>query len=173
MRCWTKSVMHFGVETTNQVESEHSVLKLWLSTCHGDLDNVFLNIDSLIEGQIVNIKAPLAFSRTKEKFNAKSNSILRIVSNKTSHLDLKNIWLEISRAGQIIDDPKNKCKHYMRTSHGLPCSCELITWFVHVFPIQLDDIEAFWKTLEIGGCHPSARRQDMDSKMRSLIDLLQ
>ncbi|KAI5681139.1 hypothetical protein M9H77_02366 [Catharanthus roseus] len=57
MRCWTKSHMHFGVETTNQAESEHSVLKLWLSTCHGDLDTVFLNIDSLI--QIADIKASL------------------------------------------------------------------------------------------------------------------
>ncbi|KAI5681577.1 hypothetical protein M9H77_02805 [Catharanthus roseus] len=43
VRCWTKSVMHFGVEITNRAESEHSVLKLWLSTCHGDLDTVFLN----------------------------------------------------------------------------------------------------------------------------------
>ncbi|KAI5682018.1 hypothetical protein M9H77_03246 [Catharanthus roseus] len=49
-------VLHFGVETTNYAESEHSVLKLWLSTCHGDLDTVFLNIDSLIEGRIAEIK---------------------------------------------------------------------------------------------------------------------
>ncbi|KAI5649533.1 hypothetical protein M9H77_35538 [Catharanthus roseus] len=32
--------------------NEHSVLKVWLSTCHGDLDTVFLNIDSLIQRQI-------------------------------------------------------------------------------------------------------------------------
>ncbi|KAI5683544.1 hypothetical protein M9H77_04772 [Catharanthus roseus] len=44
VRCWTKRVMYFGVETTNSTKSEHSVLKLWLSTCHGDLDTVFLNI---------------------------------------------------------------------------------------------------------------------------------
>ncbi|KAI5666586.1 hypothetical protein M9H77_16439 [Catharanthus roseus] len=60
----------------------------------------------------------------------------------------------------------------MRISHGLPCSCELITRFVHVLPIQLDDIEAFWKTLEIGECHPSVRQQDMDSEMCSFTDLL-
>ncbi|KAI5671411.1 hypothetical protein M9H77_11775 [Catharanthus roseus] len=70
VRYWTKSHMHFGVETTHRAESEHSVLKLWLSTCHGDLDTVFLNIDSLIEGQIADIKASLEFSRTKEKHNS-------------------------------------------------------------------------------------------------------
>ncbi|KAI5675551.1 hypothetical protein M9H77_06501 [Catharanthus roseus] len=172
MRFWTKSVTHFGVETTNQAESEHSILKLWLSTFHGDLDTVFLNIDSLIEGQIVDIKALLEFSRTKEKFNAKISLILRIVSNKISHLALKKIWFEISRTGEIIDNPKNNCRHYMRISHDLPCSCELITRYVDVLPVQLDDIEMFWKTLEIGRCQPSARQHDMDSEMCSLTDLL-
>ncbi|KAI5649708.1 hypothetical protein M9H77_35713 [Catharanthus roseus] len=70
VRYWTKSHMHFGVETTNRAESEHSVLKLWLSTCHGDLDIVFFNIDSLIEGQIADIKTSLEFSKTKEKNNS-------------------------------------------------------------------------------------------------------
>ncbi|KAI5676532.1 hypothetical protein M9H77_07482 [Catharanthus roseus] len=114
VRCWTKSHMHFGVETTNRAESEHSVLKLCFSTCHGDLDTVFFNIDSLIEGQIANIKVSLEFSKTKEKHNAKSN---------------------------------------------------------HIFYI-LHDIDVFWRTLEIGGPHPSAQLQDMDSEMRSLTDLL-
>ncbi|KAI5670645.1 hypothetical protein M9H77_11009 [Catharanthus roseus] len=61
----TKSVIHFGVETTNRAESEYSVLELWLSTCYGNLDTVFLNIDSRIESQIADIMASLEFSRTK------------------------------------------------------------------------------------------------------------
>ncbi|KAI5656509.1 hypothetical protein M9H77_25302 [Catharanthus roseus] len=174
VRCWTKSHMHFGVETTNRADSEHLVLKLWLSTCHGDLDTIFLNIDSLIEGQIVDIKASLEFSKSKEKNNAKSNHnhIFYIVSNKISHLAFKKIWSEITRATGIYDDPKNKYGHYLRTSHGLSCACELITRFAHVLPIHLYDINAFWKTLEIGCHHPSARPQDMDSEMCSLTDLL-
>ncbi|KAI5666436.1 hypothetical protein M9H77_16289 [Catharanthus roseus] len=56
----------------------------------------------------VDIKASLEFSKTKEKFKAKSNPILRIVNNKISHLALKKIWFKISRAVEIYDDPKNK-----------------------------------------------------------------
>ncbi|KAI5663645.1 hypothetical protein M9H77_22968 [Catharanthus roseus] len=164
--------MHFGVETTNQAESEYSMLKLWLSTCHGDLNTVFLNIDSLIEGQIADIKASLEFSGTKEKHNANSNHIFYIVSNKVSHLALKKIWSEITRAAGIYDDPKNKCGHYLRTSHGLPYACELITQFDQVLHVQLHDIDVFWQTLEIAGPHPSAWQQDMDFEMRSLTDLL-
>ncbi|KAI5640034.1 hypothetical protein M9H77_00447 [Catharanthus roseus] len=117
------------------------------------------------------IKASLEFSRSKEKFNGKSNQILRMVSNKISHLALKKIWNEISRATEIFDDPKNKCEHYMRTSDSLPCSCELITGYDHTLLIKLVNIEAFWKSLEIGSCHPSAR-QHMDFHMRCLTDLL-
>ncbi|KAI5666152.1 hypothetical protein M9H77_16005 [Catharanthus roseus] len=116
VRVWTSQVLHFGVETTNRVESEHLVLKLWLATCRGDLDTVFLNIDSFIEGQIADIKSSLEYSRLKEKFNAKSNSILK----------------------------------------------------------NLDNIEAFWRILEIDGYHPCSQEKDMDmdSEMHDLADLL-
>ncbi|KAI5683509.1 hypothetical protein M9H77_04737 [Catharanthus roseus] len=54
VRVCTGQVLHFRIETANRVvESEHFILKLWLSTCHDNVDTVFLNIDSLIEGQIV------------------------------------------------------------------------------------------------------------------------
>ncbi|KAI5668785.1 hypothetical protein M9H77_18638 [Catharanthus roseus] len=81
----------YMVETANRAEREHSVLKLWLSTCHGDLDTVFLNIDSLIEGQIAEIKTSLEISKLKEKYSAKSNLILKNISNNISHLALKKI----------------------------------------------------------------------------------
>ncbi|KAI5648968.1 hypothetical protein M9H77_34973 [Catharanthus roseus] len=128
-KVWTSQVLHFMVETTNRVDSEHSALELWLLTCHGDLDTAFLNIDSLIEGEIVEIKSLLEYLSLKEKYNAKSNPILKNVSNNISHLALKKIWFEIKRAPEIIDDPKNKCGHYLRTPHGLVCSCELITYY--------------------------------------------
>ncbi|KAI5683381.1 hypothetical protein M9H77_04609 [Catharanthus roseus] len=73
VRVWTSQVLYFGVETTNRAESEHSVLKLWLSICHGDLDTVFLNIDSIIESQIADVKSSLEFSKLKEKKIGKSS----------------------------------------------------------------------------------------------------
>ncbi|KAI5648383.1 hypothetical protein M9H77_34388 [Catharanthus roseus] len=110
-------------------------------------------------------KSSLEYSRLKEKFNAKSNSILKNVSNNISHLALKKIWVEIMRAPKIIDDPKNKCAHYLRTSYSLPR-------FDHLLPIQLDDIETFWRTLEISDDQPCSQEKDMDSKMRDLAFLL-
>ncbi|KAI5657789.1 hypothetical protein M9H77_26582 [Catharanthus roseus] len=113
---WTSQVLHFGVETTNRAESEHSVLKLWISMCHGDLDTVFLNIDSLIECQIAEIKYSLKISKLREKFAVKSNAILKNISNKISHLALKKIWLEIKKARGMVEDPGSKYLHYLRKS---------------------------------------------------------
>ncbi|KAI5663471.1 hypothetical protein M9H77_22794 [Catharanthus roseus] len=57
---WTSQVLHFGVETTNRVESEHSMLKLWLSMCHEigaeipdvherDMDSEMHDLTSMLE----------------------------------------------------------------------------------------------------------------------------
>ncbi|KAI5682918.1 hypothetical protein M9H77_04146 [Catharanthus roseus] len=68
--------LHFGSETTNRAESEHPLLKAWIATRHGNLDTIFLKIDTLIEGQITEIKTTLEYSRLKEKDNDKSNLVI-------------------------------------------------------------------------------------------------
>ncbi|KAI5649748.1 hypothetical protein M9H77_35753 [Catharanthus roseus] len=82
--------------------------------------------------------------------------ILKNITNNISHFALK-ICVEIKRAPEIIDDPINNCKHYLRKSHGLPCSCELITRFEHLLPLY--DI-------------PSAQARDINSEIRDLTSML-
>ncbi|KAI5672265.1 hypothetical protein M9H77_12629 [Catharanthus roseus] len=97
----------------NCAESKHSVLKVWLSTCHSDLDTVFLNIDSLIQGQIAEIKYISEISKLKE-------------NNKVSHLALKKIMDELKKEREMVEEPGSNCLHYSRKLHGLPCACELV-----------------------------------------------
>ncbi|KAI5661564.1 hypothetical protein M9H77_20887 [Catharanthus roseus] len=157
----TRFVLYFGLETTNHAETEHSVLKLWLSTCHGDSDTMFLNIKSSLE-----------ISKLKEKFKAKSNAILKNISNHISHWTLKKIWLEIKRTREIVDDAQNKCSHYLRKLHRLPCVCELFGRYEHFLPLQLEDVSVFWRTLEIGVDAPSAHARDIDFEIRDLASML-
>ncbi|KAI5668290.1 hypothetical protein M9H77_18143 [Catharanthus roseus] len=171
-RVWTSEVLHFRVNTMNRVESKHSVLTLWLSTCHSDLDTVFFNIDFFIESQIAKIKSSLDISKLKEKFYAKSNPILKNISNNISHLALKKIWLEIKRASEIVDDPQNKYGHYLRKSHGLPSTCDLVARYEHLLPLHSEDVSVFWRTLEIRVDIPSAHAWDMDSEICDLASML-
>ncbi|KAI5661284.1 hypothetical protein M9H77_20607 [Catharanthus roseus] len=104
---WLNPFAHKFCRTTNRAEIEHSVLKLWLSTCHGDLDTVFFNIDSLIQAQIAEIKYSLEISRLKEKYGAKSNLIVKNLCNKISHLGLKKIMDELKKARQMVEEPRS------------------------------------------------------------------
>ncbi|KAI5669431.1 hypothetical protein M9H77_19284 [Catharanthus roseus] len=56
------------------------------------------------------------------------------------------ILIESKRVPEIIDDSKNKCNHYLRTSTDLPYSCKLIT----------------------RGIYPSSQEKNMDAEMLDL-----
>ncbi|KAI5675538.1 hypothetical protein M9H77_06488 [Catharanthus roseus] len=172
-RVWTSQVLCFGVEITNRVESEHPMLKLWLSTCHGDLDTVFLNIDFLIQGQIAEIKYTLEISKLKEKYDAKSNPIVKNLSNKISHLGLKKIMDELKKARQMVEEPGSNFLHYLGKSHGLPCACEFVNRCQYFISIQEEGVDIFWKKLEIGSDIPEEHNRDIESEMRDLTSLLQ
>ncbi|KAI5682788.1 hypothetical protein M9H77_04016 [Catharanthus roseus] len=103
---------------------------------------------------------------------AKLTEMIKDEEAASRHLTLKKIWVEIERTPEIIDDSINMCGHHLRKSHGLPCSCDLITRFEHVLPIQLENISVFWRTLEIRGDISCSQSQDMDSEMRDLVSLL-
>ncbi|KAI5653214.1 hypothetical protein M9H77_30401 [Catharanthus roseus] len=82
-------------ETTNQPENEHAPLNAWIETRHGDLDTVFLKIDSLIDGQIAEIKPTFEYSQLKEKENDKNNLVIAQLCYNVIHLALKIIKDEI------------------------------------------------------------------------------
>ncbi|KAI5677821.1 hypothetical protein M9H77_08771 [Catharanthus roseus] len=58
----------------------------------------------VLKSQIAEIKYSLEISKLKEKFAAKSNAILKNISNKIRHLTLKKIWLEIKKAREMVED---------------------------------------------------------------------
>ncbi|KAI5649110.1 hypothetical protein M9H77_35115 [Catharanthus roseus] len=80
-----------------------------------------LNVTSAMSnghGSILNEGEPLVLLTDREselipviddKFTAKSNAILKNISNKFSHLALKKIWLEIKKARRMVEDPEKIC----------------------------------------------------------------
>ncbi|KAI5653545.1 hypothetical protein M9H77_30732 [Catharanthus roseus] len=128
VRVWISQVLHFGVETTNRAESEHSVLKLWLSMCHGDLYTVFLNIDSLIQAQIAEIKYSLEISRLKKKYGAKKEDVvifwrkLEISSDipEEHHRDIESKMRDLtSLLHEISTGPSSNFQEVRRLNKGV------------------------------------------------------
>ncbi|KAI5673053.1 hypothetical protein M9H77_13417 [Catharanthus roseus] len=137
-----------------------------------DLDTVFLNINSLIQGQIAEIKYTLEISKLKEKYGAKSNAILKNLSNNISHLALKKIIDELKKAREMVEKPGSNCLHYLRKLHGLPCACKLVHRCQYLIPIREEDVDIFGRKLEIGSDIPEEHDRDMDSEMRELKSLI-
>ncbi|KAH1197677.1 Protein FAR1-RELATED SEQUENCE 5 [Glycine max] len=135
---WTNKVMHLGNTTTNRVESAHWALKRVLQNSLGDLCSVWDAMNNMMTLQHTKIRASFETS-------------IHIVG----HVFKKNLIQEPSWNGFKIA-AEFECVHYtgsnpsgcgcvMRTTHGLPCACELSKYVVGCIP--LDSIHMFWRRL--------------------------
>ncbi|KAI5662132.1 hypothetical protein M9H77_21455 [Catharanthus roseus] len=83
------------------------------------------------------------------KDNDKNNPVIAQLCYNVSHLALKIIKDEIKRAAKMLADLDNLCRYWVRTSHMLPCSCELLKQYQMYIPLKLKDLHIFWRSLEI------------------------
>ncbi|KAI5667445.1 hypothetical protein M9H77_17298 [Catharanthus roseus] len=72
----------------------------------------------------------------------------------------------------MVEELGSNCLHYLRKSHGLPCACELVHKCQYLIPIREEDVEIFWRKLEIGYDILEEHDRDMDSEIRDLTSLI-
>ncbi|KAI5678927.1 hypothetical protein M9H77_09877 [Catharanthus roseus] len=112
------------------------------------------------------------------KDNDKSNPVIAQLCYNVSHLALRIIKEEIKRASNILADPENLCRHWVRTSYILPCSCELFKRYQIFIPLKLEDFHIFWRSLEINGLSRIGGQQshdesDLQKQLLNFIGILQ
>ncbi|KAL5147558.1 Protein FAR1-RELATED SEQUENCE 5 [Glycine soja] len=108
---WTNKVMHLGNTTTNRVESAHWALKRVLQNSLGDLCSVWDAMNNMIT---LKLKHPL------KPIRMWLDMLLGIVSRNA----LNEIACEVERVCYLGNNPSS-CGCVMRSTHGLPCACEL------------------------------------------------
>ncbi|XP_019189960.1 PREDICTED: uncharacterized protein LOC109184415 [Ipomoea nil] len=144
---WTDRYLNFGNHTTNRVESQHAKLKKYLESSQSDLETSLVYIDRVIQSQDTSIKASLEQSKIliRHRFNTSHFQELRgFVSIHALNLIFNEF--ERSRAGGITFE---NCGCRLRTSCGLPCAHEQVTYFNCGKPIPLDSIDIFWRKLDL------------------------
>ncbi|KAH1239198.1 hypothetical protein GmHk_08G023686 [Glycine max] len=119
---WMNKVMHLGNTTTNRVESAHWALKRVLHNSLGDLCSVWDVMNNTITLQHTEIKA----------------------SFETSTHVVGHIAAEFEHVHYADKNPSS-CGCVMKTTHGLPCACELSKYVLGSIP--LDSIHMFWRRL--------------------------
>ncbi|XP_074305738.1 uncharacterized protein LOC141640957 [Silene latifolia] len=142
--CYTNEVLHFGNTATSRVESAHSLLKAWLKSKHLTLDSMWSRIHDMLESQHSKIKKELEDEMSKPRRTSRTFSLLQgNVSTKSIELMEKELTRGLG-LGIGVDD---RCRHVIRTTHGLPCACNLASLHKRGRRVHLEDIHVFWKTL--------------------------
>lgn len=145
---WTNKVLHFGNTTTCRVESAHAMLKQWLNTSTGALDSVWSKVNKAIESQLTQIRFTLEECR-RRKAVLHSGFPFNYLSGYVSHYCLGKLSGELKRMGELSDQVYDRCGCVLRSTHGIPCACELRTAMDTTTPVSLESVHIFWRTLVI------------------------
>ncbi|KAL5193083.1 hypothetical protein HKD37_20G055360 [Glycine soja] len=132
---WTNKVMHLGNTTTNMVISAHWALKRVLQNSLGDMCSVWDAMNNMITLQHVEIKASF-----ETNTHVVGHRLLGMVSKDT----LNEITSEVDHLC-YLDNNHSSCGCVMRSTHGLPCACELSRYTAGSIPVE--SVHIFWRRL--------------------------
>ncbi|KAK9707113.1 hypothetical protein RND81_07G173300 [Saponaria officinalis] len=99
-----------------------------------------------MEAQHVEIKKALEDSRSKGKKD-KYGRLFNLLKGKVSMYALGLMYAEFDRGTELGERLNERCDHAMRTTHGLPCACDLHRLSTRGRRVHLDSIDVFWRTL--------------------------
>ncbi|KAL5172984.1 PKS-NRPS hybrid synthetase [Glycine soja] len=140
---WTNKVMHLGNTTTNKVESAHWALKRVLQNSVGDLCSVWDAMNNMITLQHVEIKASFETS-THVVGHVYKKTLYKRLLGMVLRDALNQIASEIDRL-RYLGNNLSSCGCVMRSTHGLPCACELSRYTAGSIP--LESVHLFWRRL--------------------------
>ncbi|KAL5128619.1 hypothetical protein HKD37_14G040832 [Glycine soja] len=174
VKAWTNKVMHLGNITTNRVESAHWSLKRLLQNSLGDICSVWEAMNNMMTLQHTQIKASFETS-THMVGHVFKVTLYKKVLGMVSRYALNEIVAKYKRVPYAGKNPS----HYgcvTRSTHGLPCACELSKYVIGSIP--LETIHIFWWKLifsnqgkgEDQGC--SKKIIDQTTKVNNVIRLI-
>ncbi|XP_074302837.1 uncharacterized protein LOC141635644 [Silene latifolia] len=145
VNCYTNQYFHLGNTATSRVESAHSLLKAWLKSNNLNLDTMWFRIHSMLEAEHSKIRYELEVSRSRPRIGDRVFSLLQgNVSINAIEIMEEGIKRRIE-LGNVLEE---HCGCVLRVTHGLPCACALIHLQRTGKRVHLEDVHAFWRTLE-------------------------
>ncbi|KAH1233268.1 hypothetical protein GmHk_09G025748 [Glycine max] len=140
---WTNKVMHLGNTTTNRVESTHWALKRVLQNSLRDMCSVWDAMNNMITLQHVEIKASFETS-THVVGHVFKKILYKRLLGMISRDALNEIASEVECL-RYLDNNSSSCGCVMRSTHGLPCACELSKYTAGSIPVE--SVQIFWRRL--------------------------
>ncbi|KAL2323773.1 hypothetical protein Fmac_028152 [Flemingia macrophylla] len=142
---WTNQVMHLGNTTTNRVEATHCRLKKLLQDEKEDMCSYWDAMNKMITLQHAEIKVSFEKSINVVEHRHNTSFYIKLVGF-VSRSALGHITDEYDRV-KIVGIDSFICGCTIRTTHGLPCACELGRYTMVNHPIPLRAIHVHWRKL--------------------------
>ncbi|XP_058746892.1 uncharacterized protein LOC131619864 [Vicia villosa] len=144
---WTNRVTHLGNTTTNRMESTHWRLKNMLTNSCGDLCASWEAVNTMLKLQLGSIR--VSFQKSIVNIEHRYNTPFYYKFHSfVSRQCIQLIEKELERV-KFVGASKQRCGCYIRTTHGLPCACQLVGYHILGIPIPLESIHVFWTKLQI------------------------
>ena len=148
MNSWNLIIVYvycllFFVYLKCRVESAHWALKRVLHNSLGDLCSVWDVMNNTITLQHTEIKASFETS-THVVGHVFKKTLYKRLLWMVSRYALNQIAAEFEHVHYADKNPSS-CGCVMKTTHGLPCACELSKYVLGSIP--LDSIHMFWRRL--------------------------
>ncbi|XP_035845780.1 protein FAR1-RELATED SEQUENCE 5-like [Helianthus annuus] len=186
---WTDKRRNFGNRTTNRVESQHTNLKRYVLD-RSSLDRVVGCVREIVETQFSEIRKTFRESIEK-RMNHHKHPLYQHLLGKVSHTALDLLNGEAIRKLDVLKRFHSSCGCQMWYSCGLPCACRIGKYMREERPIQLEDIDVFWRKLNFQCCklidddvdvveelnivrqqlesHPPAQQKSLMSKIKAVL----
>ncbi|XP_022032595.1 uncharacterized protein LOC110933694 [Helianthus annuus] len=186
---WTDKRRNFGNRTTNRVESQHANLKRYVLD-RSSLDRVVGCVRDIVETQFGEIRKTFRESIEKTMKHHK-HPMFQHLLGKVSHTALDLLHGEAIRKLDVLERFNSSCGCQMWHSYGLPCACRIEKYMREERPIQLEDIDVFWRKLNFHSCkliddsvdvveeldvvrqqlqlHPPAQQKSLISKIKAVL----
>ncbi|WCJ38427.1 hypothetical protein M5689_019488 [Euphorbia peplus] len=147
---WTNNLLHFGNKTTCRVEAAHASLKDWLYTSTGALDSLWSKVHKKLGSEHTEIRRTLEEARRFRPIDP-LGAPLTYLNGHVTHYCIGLLSDELRSMKKMGRESHDRCDHVLRTTHGLPCACEMYEAFRSKTPITLECVHVFWKTHVIEG----------------------
>ncbi|KAF5780219.1 putative OTU domain, MULE transposase domain, FHY3/FAR1 family [Helianthus annuus] len=186
---WTDKRRNFGNRTTNRVESQHANLKRYVED-RSSLDRIVGCVRDIVETQFGEIRKTFRESIEKTMKHHK-HPMFQHLLGKVSHKALDLLHGEAIRRLDVLERFNSSCGCQMWHSCGLPCACRIEKYMREEHPIQLEDIDVFWRKLNFQSCkliddsldvveeldvvrqqlqsHPPAQQKSLLSKIKAVL----
>ncbi|WCJ29365.1 hypothetical protein M5689_011005 [Euphorbia peplus] len=147
---WTNNLLHFGNKTTCRVEAAHASLKDWLYTSTGALDSLWSKVHKKLGAEHTQIRRTLEEVRRFRPID-ELGAPLTYLNGQVTHYCIGLLGDERKLMKKMGRESNDLCDHVLRTTHGLPCACEMYQAFRSKTPIRVESVHVFWKSYVVEG----------------------